>query len=91
MTFLPLASIPYLKQNSHLPVIADPSHGTGKRSLVEPMCKAAVAAGADGLVLEVHTRPELSVVDAPQTVSCEEFAEIVRTTRAVALAIGRDM
>ena len=88
---LSLSSVPFLKQNSHLPVIVDPSHGTGKREFVLPMSRAAIAAGADGLIIEVHTVPEESYVDASQTVSCEEFSEIMNQTGEVARALGRDI
>ncbi|MFC1479150.1 3-deoxy-7-phosphoheptulonate synthase [Planctomycetota bacterium] len=88
---LSLSSVPFLKQNSHLPVLVDPSHGTGKREFVLPMARAAVAAGADGLLIEVHTEPEESFVDASQTVSCEEFRGIMKEVGSVARAIGRDI
>jgi 3-deoxy-7-phosphoheptulonate synthase len=88
---LPLSSVPFLKKNSHLPVVVDPSHGTGKRDFVLPMSRAAIAAGADGLLIEVHTAPEQSYIDASQTVSCEEFAEIMEQVTSVAKAIGRDI
>ncbi|MFH1708968.1 MAG: 3-deoxy-7-phosphoheptulonate synthase [Planctomycetota bacterium] len=86
---LPLATVPFLKEHSHLPVVVDPSHGTGKRSFVAAMCRAAVAAGADGLLIEVHTDPEGSVVDAAQTISCDEFQSIMEQVRKVAEAVGR--
>jgi len=88
---LSLSAVPFIKQNSHLPVIVDPSHGTGKREFVRAMARAAVAAGADGLLIEVHVRPEESVVDASQTVSCEEFRKIMKDVEAVARAVGRDV
>src|SRR6185436_2793793 len=66
---LPLATIPYLHQKTHLPVIVDPSHGTGKASLVSAMARAAVAAGADGLIVEVHPEPEKSFSDGYQTLN----------------------
>src|SRR6185312_12372827 len=70
---LDLAAIPYLKSRSGLPVIVDPSHATGKRDLVIPMCWAAAAAGADGLLIEVHPEPEKSLSDAEQALSFEDF------------------
>ncbi|MFC1581940.1 3-deoxy-7-phosphoheptulonate synthase [Planctomycetota bacterium] len=87
---LPLASVPFIKQNSHLPIIVDPSHGTGKRTFVAPMARAAVAAGADGLIIEVHPNPAMSVVDASQTVSPEELNKIMKEVRLIAEAVGRE-
>ena len=74
---LDLAAIALVKELSHLPVIADPSHGTGLRSLVPPMCKAAVAAGADGLMVEVHPCPERAWSDGPQSLDLPGFAEMM--------------
>ena len=74
---------------SHLPIVADPSHGTGRRGLVTPMARAAVAAGADGLLVEVHPRPEQALSDGSQTLDGAEFRELMRESRAVAGAIGR--
>ncbi|MCH9633096.1 MAG: Phospho-2-dehydro-3-deoxyheptonate aldolase [Chlamydiae bacterium] len=74
---LDIAAIPILKSLSHLPVIADPSHGTGIRSLVAPMSKAAIAAGADGLMIEVHPEPDKALSDAAQTISLEDFSKIM--------------
>ena len=88
---LDISTAAYLKQVTHLPVIVDPSHGTGVRSLVAPMAKAAVAAGADGLIIEVHPEPERALVDGPQTLSCEDFARLMRELRPVAEAVGRTM
>ena len=88
---LDLGTAAYLKQVTHLPVIVDPSHGTGVRSLVAPMAKAAVAAGADGLIIEVHPEPERALVDGPQTLSCEDFARLMRELQPVAEAVGRTM
>ena len=76
---LDIAAIPILKGLSHLPVIADPSHGTGIRSLVAPMSKAAIAAGADGLMIEVHPEPDKALSDAAQTISLEQFAEMMES------------
>jgi 3-deoxy-7-phosphoheptulonate synthase len=84
-----ISAIPVVKKLSHLPIIADPSHGTGRRDKVAPMARAAVAAGADGLLVEVHTDPEASVVDAAQTIGCDEFQSIMDQVRKVAAAIGR--
>jgi 3-deoxy-7-phosphoheptulonate synthase len=76
---------------THLPVIVDPSHGTGKRSLVNPMSKGAIAVGADGLIIETHCDPEKSVVDGPQTLSLEEFDTLMKELKPVAEAVGREM
>ncbi|MDR4498929.1 MAG: 3-deoxy-7-phosphoheptulonate synthase [Candidatus Scalindua sp.] len=88
---LSLSVVPELKRLTHLPVIVDPSHGTGVRDLVRPMSKGAVAVGADGLILEVHPDPEKSFVDGPQAITIEEFAKLMEETKAVANAIGREM
>ena len=86
---LDLNAIPLLKQRTHLPVIVDPSHGTGLRSLVPTMSKAAVAAGADGLLLEVHYHPEEALCDGSQSLFPDEFGTLVKDLRKVADAIGR--
>jgi 3-deoxy-7-phosphoheptulonate synthase len=75
---LDLAAIALVKELSHLPVIADPSHGTGIRSLVQPMSKAAIAAGADGLMIEVHPCPERALSDGPQSLDLAGFAELMK-------------
>jgi 3-deoxy-7-phosphoheptulonate synthase len=75
---LDLSAIALAKELSHLPVLADPSHGTGKRSLVPPMSKAAAAAGADGLIIEVHPCPERALSDGPQSLDLPGFAELMR-------------
>jgi 3-deoxy-7-phosphoheptulonate synthase len=75
---LDLAAIALVKELSHLPVIADPSHGTGLRSLIRPMSKAAVAAGADGLMVEVHPCPERALSDGPQSLDLPGFAEMLQ-------------
>src|SRR3954468_6105064 len=84
-----ISAIPVLKRLTHLPVIADPSHGTGKRDYVLPMARASVAAGADGLIVEVHPDPDHAVSDGAQTLRPEQFAEMMRQVRAIAGAIGR--
>lgn len=86
---LDLNAIPLLKQRTHLPVIVDPSHGTGVRSLVPTMSRAAVAAGADGLLMEVHYRPEEALCDGSQSLFPEEFGMLVEDLRKVAEAVGR--
>jgi 3-deoxy-7-phosphoheptulonate synthase len=86
---LDLNAIPLLKQRTHLPVIVDPSHGTGIRSLVTPMSKAAVAAGADGLILEVHYLPEEALCDGSQSLFPEEFDLLIEELARVSEAVGR--
>jgi 3-deoxy-7-phosphoheptulonate synthase len=80
-----------LKQLTHLPVIADPSHGTGKWEYVESVTKASIAAGADGVILEVHPRPEEAMSDGRQSLKPERFAQLVREMKAIAQAVGRDI
>lgn len=84
-------AIPVVKQLSHLPVIADPSHATGKWEYVSAAARAAVAAGADGLIIEVHPRPEEALSDGGQSLKPERFAELVRQMRAIALAVQREI
>jgi 3-deoxy-7-phosphoheptulonate synthase len=84
-----VSAIPVLKKLSHLPVIADPSPGTGRREYVVAMARAAVAAGADGIIVEVHHDPDSAVSDGAQTLRPEQFAEMMQQTRAIAAAIGR--
>ncbi len=84
-----ISAIPVLKRLTHLPVIADPSHGTGKRDYVIPMARAAVAAGADGLLVEVHPDPDHALSDGAQTLGPEQFGEMMREVGAVARAVGR--
>jgi 3-deoxy-7-phosphoheptulonate synthase len=84
-------AVPLLKQLSHLPVVADPSHATGKWDLVEPISRAAVAAGADGLIIEVHPRPDEAVSDGAQSLKPSRFADLVRSLRPVAEAVGRTL
>jgi 3-deoxy-7-phosphoheptulonate synthase len=88
---LPLATVPYLHQKTHLPVVVDPSHGTGKASLVTVMSRASVAAGADGLIVEVHPDPERAVSDGYQSLNLPAFQEMMRECRKVAEAVGRTM
>ncbi|HJU10158.1 MAG TPA: hypothetical protein VJ728_04740, partial [Candidatus Binataceae bacterium] len=88
---LDLNAVPLLKQWTHLPVIVDPSHGTGLWSLVTPMALAAVAAGADGLLIEVHPEPAKALSDGPQQLKPETFAELMLMLKPVALAVGREI
>ncbi len=82
-------AIPVLKSLTHLPVIADPSHATGKWDLVAPIARASVAAGADGLIVEVHPNPANALSDGAQSLKPEKFAQMVKDVRAVAAAVGR--
>ncbi len=86
---LDLSAVPLVKELSHLPVIVDPSHATGARRLVAPMARAAVAAGADGLMVEVHPDPASALSDGPQSLSPAEFSVLMKEIRAVAAAVGR--
>ncbi len=88
---LPLAAVPYLHDKSHLPVVVDPSHGTGKSKLVLPMAKAAVAAGADALIIEVHDDPEHAMSDGAQTITPVAFAQMMAQCRRIAEAIDRTL
>ena len=84
-----LTAIPVVHKLSHLPIIADPSHGTGLRDKVIPMARAAVAAGADGIMIEVHPNPEQALSDGAQTLFPDQFAQLMREVRAIAEVIGR--
>jgi 3-deoxy-7-phosphoheptulonate synthase len=88
---LPLASVPYLHQTTHLPVVVDPSHGTGKANLVATMARAAVAAGADGLIVEIHPDPEKALSDGFQALTPAAFAAMMAECRKVAEAVGLGM
>ncbi|MBD3674722.1 MAG: 3-deoxy-7-phosphoheptulonate synthase [Planctomycetaceae bacterium] len=84
---LPLASVPYLHERTHLPVVIDPSHGTGKASLVPSMCAAAIAAGADGLIVEVHPQPSEAMSDGAQSLDPQTFRETMKLCQRVADAM----
>jgi 3-deoxy-7-phosphoheptulonate synthase len=86
-----LAAIPLLKRETHLPVVADPSHACGIRGLVAPLSYAAVAAGADGLIIEVHPEPEMALSDGDQSLTFEEFDALMAGLRPVAAAVGRSV
>jgi 3-deoxy-7-phosphoheptulonate synthase len=86
-----LSAIPVLRHLTHLPIIADPSHGVGLRDMVPPMARAAVAAGADGLIIEVHPNPDRALSDGAQTMFPEPFARLVGEMRVIAEAIGRSV
>ena len=88
---LPLATVPYLHDKSHLPVVVDPSHGTGKSKLVIPMSRAAVAAGADALILEVHEDPEHAVSDGAQSITPAAFGQLMDQCRRIAEAVDRTL
>ena len=84
-----IAAIPVIKKLSHLPMIGDPSHGTGRRDKVVPMARAAVAAGADGLLIEVHNDPDHALSDGAQSLDPEQFERLMGELRIIAPAIGR--
>jgi 3-deoxy-7-phosphoheptulonate synthase len=86
-----ISAIPVVKKLSHLPIIADPSHGTGRRDKVAPMARAAVAAGADGLLLEVHPDPDHALSDGAQSLPFEQFQELMAQLRIIAPAVGRSI
>jgi len=86
---LDLNAIPVVKELSHLPVIVDPSHGTGIRNKVAPMARAAIAAGADGLIIEVHHDPDHALSDGAQSLLPEQYADLVRQIRTIANVVGR--
>jgi 3-deoxy-7-phosphoheptulonate synthase len=86
---LDLSIIPSVKAVSHLPILVDPSHGTGRRDKVLPLARAAIAAGADGVMVEVHHEPQRALSDGPQAILPEEFARLVHDVRAVAALFGR--
>lgn len=86
-----VSAIPMVKRLSHLPVIGDPSHGTGKWYLVEPMAMATVASGADGLLIEVHPNPDHALSDGPQSLTFENFRQLMQRVDAVATACGRSL
>jgi 3-deoxy-7-phosphoheptulonate synthase len=84
-----ISAIPVLQKLSHLPVVADPSHGTGRRDLVPPMARASVAAGADGLLMEVHHDPDHALSDGAQSLYPDQYAELMKQLRIIAPAVGR--
>jgi 3-deoxy-7-phosphoheptulonate synthase len=84
-----VSAIPVVKKLSHLPIVGDPSHGTGRREMVAPMARAAIAAGADGLIVEVHPDPDKAASDGAQTITPAQFREMMDQVRAVAQAVGR--
>ena len=86
-----ISAIPVVKKLSHLPIIADPSHGTGRRDKVAPMARAAVAAGADGVIIEVHTDPDHALSDGAQSMFPAQFDRLMAELRIIAPAIGRSI
>jgi len=88
---LDLSAIPVLKKLTHLPVVVDPSHAVGKRDLVAPMAKAAVAAGADGLLIEVHANPEEALCDGEQSLKPDAFKKLMEELKPIAKAVGREI
>jgi 3-deoxy-7-phosphoheptulonate synthase len=88
---LDLNAVPVIKKLSHLPVVVDPSHGTGHWEYVAPMAKAAVACGADGLIIEVHNKPEEALSDGPQSLKPDRFAQLMSELRPLAQALGRSI
>jgi 3-deoxy-7-phosphoheptulonate synthase len=86
-----ISAIPVVKKLSHLPIVGDPSHGTGRRDMVAPMAKAAVAAGADALLIEIHPNADKSVSDAAQTMYLDDFAKLTAELRVIAGAVGRTL
>ena len=84
-----ISAIPVLRKLSHLPIVADPSHGTGRRDLVPPMARAAIAAGADGLLMEVHHDPDHALSDGAQSLFPDQYAELMKQLRTIAPAVGR--
>lgn len=86
---LDLQAVPVLKELTHLPVLVDPSHAAGRRELVTPLSLAAAAAGADGVIVEVHPRPDEAICDGPQSLATEQFAEYVERLQAVAALAGK--
>jgi 3-deoxy-7-phosphoheptulonate synthase len=88
---LDLSAVPVLKRMTHLPVIVDPSHATGSRKDVAPMAKAAVACGADGLMIEVHNEPDKALSDGPQSLLPEDFARLINELKPIAEAVGRSI
>ena len=88
---LDLSAIPAIKKMSHLPVVVDPSHATGKRFMIDPLAKAAVAVGADGLIIEVHNNPEKALCDGPQSIKPNQYGNLINDLKAIAKAVGREI
>jgi 3-deoxy-7-phosphoheptulonate synthase len=88
---LDLSVVPAVQRASHLPILVDPSHGTGRRDSVLPMARAAVACGADGILVEVHNHPELALSDGPQSIYPDQFARMMDELEQIAPVIGRHL
>ena len=88
---LDLSAIPAVKKLSHLPIIVDPSHATGKRFMISPLAKAAIAVGADGLIIEVHNNPEKALCDGPQSIRPDHYESLVQELKAIAAAVGKEL
>lgn len=88
---LDLSAIPAIKKLSHLPIIVDPSHATGKRFMISPLAKAAIAVGADGLIIEVHNDPAKALCDGPQSIKPEDYGTLFNELKAIAEAVGREI
>jgi 3-deoxy-7-phosphoheptulonate synthase len=86
-----ISAIPVIKKLSHLPMLADPSHGTGRRDKVAPMARASVAAGCDGLLIEVHPNPDKALSDGAQSLFPEQFATLMDQLRIIAPAVDRSI
>ena len=86
---LDLSAVVAVQEMTHLPIIVDPSHGTGRRSMIAPMSRAAIAAGADGLIIEVHPHPEQALSDGDQSLRPEQFAALMEEARRIAEVMGR--
>jgi 3-deoxy-7-phosphoheptulonate synthase len=88
---LDLSAIPFVQRSSHLPIIADPSHGTGRRDKVTPLSCAAAAAGADGLMIEVHPDPDKALSDGPQSLYPEQFVDLMKRVKKITSVVGRHL
>jgi 3-deoxy-7-phosphoheptulonate synthase len=88
---LDISAVPVLKKLTHLPVIIDPSHAAGKRDYVPALSKAAIAAGADGLIIEVHYKPEIAISDASQQLTIPEFEDLMKDLKKLAQVLGKEM
>lgn len=86
-----IATVPIVKELSHLPIIVDPSHGTGKPALIPPMARAAIAAGADGIMVEVHPNPDVALSDADQALTLEDFKNLMKEITPIVTAMGRNI
>jgi 3-deoxy-7-phosphoheptulonate synthase len=86
-----ISAIPVVKKLSHLPIVADPSHGTGRRDMIAPMSRAAVAAGADAVLVEVHPNADKAASDAAQTLYLDQFDKLMGELRIIATAVGRTL